>query len=55
MSPRHRRLGPLSQALSDDVVTNWTTQENGYVRVERSPGMGYEIVWDKVQRYAMSS
>lgn len=55
MGRKHEGPGPLSQALSDDVVTNWTTQENGYVRVERSPGMGYEIVWDKVQRYAMSS
>jgi L-alanine-DL-glutamate epimerase-like enolase superfamily enzyme len=50
---KHEGPGPVSQALRDDVVTTWTAQKDGTVRVERSPGMGYDVVWEKVERYAV--
>ena len=55
---KHEGPGPASQALSDDVVAQRTTREmagraGGHVKVEKSPGLGIEVVWDKVQRYAV--
>lgn len=55
----HEGPGPASQALSDDVVARRTTREatgkaGGYVKVEREPGLGVEVLWDKVERYAVT-
>ena len=55
---KHEGPGPASQALSDDVVTRRTTREEtgkagGHVRVERGPGLGIKVLWDKVRRYAV--
>jgi muconate cycloisomerase len=57
---KHEGPGPASQALSDDVVARRTTiqtaaQAGGHVSVERSPGLGVEVVWEKVERYAVSN
>jgi muconate cycloisomerase len=55
----HEGPGPASQALSDDVVrerTTWATVKAGGGRgvgVEQSPGLGVEILWEKVSRYAV--
>lgn len=55
----HEGPGPASQALSDDVVperTTWATVKAGEgagVRVERTPGLGVEVLWEKVTRYAV--
>jgi L-alanine-DL-glutamate epimerase-like enolase superfamily enzyme len=56
---KHEGPGPASQALSDDVVARRTTREmagraGGNVKVEQSPGLGIEVLWDKVQHYAVS-
>jgi L-alanine-DL-glutamate epimerase-like enolase superfamily enzyme len=55
---KHEGPGPASQALSDDVVARRTTREEtgkagGHVKVERGPGLGIEVLWDKVRRYAV--
>jgi muconate cycloisomerase len=57
---KHEGPGPASQALSDDVVAERTTpqaaaQAGGHVRVERSPGLGVDVVWEKVERYAVGT
>jgi len=57
---KHEGPGPASQALSDDVVAKRTTREEtcqagGFVPVEQGPGLGIEIVWDKVERYAVAA
>jgi muconate cycloisomerase len=52
---KHEGPGPLSQALSDDVVTTWTIQKDGRVGVERSPGMGYDVQWHKVEMYSVKT
>jgi L-alanine-DL-glutamate epimerase-like enolase superfamily enzyme len=54
----HEGPGPASQALSDDVVSVRTTralvrETGGYVRVERTPGLGADVDWRKVERYAV--
>jgi L-alanine-DL-glutamate epimerase-like enolase superfamily enzyme len=56
----HEGPGPASQALSDDIAQHRTTravvrETNGHVRVERGAGLGIEIVWEKVMRYAVAS
>lgn len=58
MGRKHEGPGPASQALSDDVVARRTTRqmaagEKGHVWVEQSPGLGVEVVWDKVMKYAV--
>ena len=58
MGRKHEGPGPASQALSDDVVAQRTTRqmaagEKGHVWVEQSPGLGLEVVWDKVMKYAV--
>ena len=59
MNRKHEGPGPASQALSDDVVSRRTTidmaaEAGGHVQVERSPGLGVEVLWDKVKRYAVT-
>jgi muconate cycloisomerase len=54
----HEGPGPASQGLSDDVVARRTTREEtgqagGYVQVEQGPGLGIEVLWDKVEHYAV--
>jgi muconate cycloisomerase len=54
---KHEGPGPASQALSDDVVAQRTTRPEtgragGYVEVEKGPGLGVEVLWDKVERYS---
>ena len=51
---KHEGPGPLSQTLTDDVVTRWTTQRAGYVEVEHLPGMGYDVDWKQVERYQVA-
>jgi L-alanine-DL-glutamate epimerase-like enolase superfamily enzyme len=56
---KHEGPGPASQALSDDVVARRTTKEKtgkagGFVEVEQGPGLGIEVFWDKVERYAVT-
>ena len=58
MGRKHEGPGPASQDLSDDVVDQRTTrqmagQANGHVNVERAPGLGLNVVWDKVKHYAV--
>jgi len=58
MGRKHEGPGPASQALSDDVVAQRTTRQmaagkKGHVWVEQSPGLGLEVVWDKVMKYAV--
>jgi L-Ala-D/L-Glu epimerase len=58
MGRKHEGPGPASQSLSDDVVAQRSTismaaQAGGLVGVERSPGLGVEVVWDKVEQYAV--
>jgi muconate cycloisomerase len=55
---KHEGPGPASQALADDVVARRTTRqmvadEGGHVRVETAPGLGVEVLWDKVEKYAV--
>jgi L-alanine-DL-glutamate epimerase-like enolase superfamily enzyme len=55
----HEGPGPASQALSDDVISPRleladVKRGNGTMRVSASPGMGYEIVAEKVERYAVA-
>jgi len=59
MGRKHEGPGPASQALSDDVVAQRTTRQmaaegKGHVWVEQSPGLGVEVVWDKVMKYAVN-
>ena len=59
MGRKHEGPGPASQALSGDVVAQRTTKqmaagEKGHVWVEQSPGLGVEVIWDKVMNYAVS-
>jgi len=59
MDRKHEGPGPASQALSDDVVARRTTRQmaaeaKGHVLVEQSPGLGVEVIWDKVRHYAVS-
>ncbi len=54
---KHEGPGPASQSLSDDVVSRRTTidkaaQAKGHVSVETVPGLGVDVVWEKVERYA---
>lgn len=55
----HEGPGPASQALTDDVVrerTTWATVKAGGGRgvgVEQSPGLGVDVMWEKVARYAV--
>jgi len=54
----HEGPGPASQGLSGDVVTDQTTRQTvrehgGYVRVSQTPGLGVEVLWDKVAAYAV--
>jgi len=56
---KHEGPGPASQSLTDDVVTERVTVESaaaagGYVRVSKNPGLGANVVWDKVMHYARS-
>ena len=58
MGRKHECLGPASQDLSDDVVDQRTTrqmaaQANGHVNVECAPGLGLNVVWNKVKHYAV--
>jgi L-alanine-DL-glutamate epimerase-like enolase superfamily enzyme len=58
MGRKHEGPGPASQALSDDVVSQRTTIEmaakaGGHVKVEQSAGLGVEVVWEKVDYYAV--
>jgi len=58
MGRKHEGPGPASQDLSDDIVDQRTTrqiagQANGQVRVERTPGLGLNVVWEKVKHYAV--
>jgi L-alanine-DL-glutamate epimerase-like enolase superfamily enzyme len=58
MGRKHEGPGPASQALRDDVVLRRTTlemaeQAGGHVSVERTPGLGIEVVWEKVERYSV--
>jgi muconate cycloisomerase len=55
---KHEGPGPASQALSDDVVSRRTTidmaaQAKGHVHLEQKPGLGVDVVWEKVQQYAV--
>lgn len=55
----HEGPGPASQALSDDVVAVRTTRSmvnetQGHVRVDGGPGLGAEVLWAQVQRYAVA-
>ena len=55
---KHEGPGPASQALADDVVARRTTRKmvaehEGHVRVETGPGLGVEVLWEKVERYAV--
>jgi muconate cycloisomerase len=55
---KHEGPGPASQALADDVVARRTTRKtvaehDGHVRVETGPGLGVEVLWEKVERYAV--
>lgn len=51
---QHEGPGPASQALSDDVVERRTRQQDGFVTVEKTPGMGYEVDWGKVEKYRVT-
>jgi L-alanine-DL-glutamate epimerase-like enolase superfamily enzyme len=58
MGRKHEGPGPASQTLSDDVVSKRTTiemaeQAGGHVSVERAPGLGLEVIWEKVERYSL--
>ncbi|HYM92328.1 MAG TPA: mandelate racemase/muconate lactonizing enzyme family protein, partial [bacterium] len=53
----HEGPGPASQALTDDIVTTRTTramvkETQGHVRIDRGAGLGADVVWAQVQRYA---
>lgn len=55
----HEGPGPASQELSDDVVAKRTRRDEtgaagGFVKVESGPGLGIEINWEKVDKYAVS-
>jgi L-alanine-DL-glutamate epimerase-like enolase superfamily enzyme len=55
---KHEGPGPASQALAADVVVRRTTRAmaaaaGGHVRVEIAPGLGVEVLWDQVERYAV--
>lgn len=54
----HEGPGPASQELSDTVLTTTTSRAtvadtNGCVPVETTPGLGMEVRWDVVERYAV--
>ena len=56
----HEGPGPASQELRDDVVTKRTSRDEtgaagGFVQVEKGPGLGIEIAWDKVEKYAVNT
>jgi muconate cycloisomerase len=55
---KHEGPGPASQALSDDVVSWRTTKPatgkaGGYVEVEKGPGLGVQVLWNKVEHYSV--
>jgi len=55
----HEGPGPASQMLCDDVVQERSTLRSvkdgdGYIRVSNTPGLGREVIWDKVREYAVS-
>lgn len=55
----HEGPGPASQALSDDVVAVRSTREvvkwhGGCYPVETTPGLGAEVIWDKVEQYRIA-
>jgi L-alanine-DL-glutamate epimerase-like enolase superfamily enzyme len=43
-------IGPLY--LADDIVTDQPRIENGAIQLPHGPGLGVEIDWDRVKRYA---
>ena len=54
----HEGPGPASQTLIDDVVTNRISRAGagsagGTVTVERGPGLGIDVLWSKVEQYAV--
>lgn len=54
----HEGPGPASQVLSDDVVARRVTRveaggAGGAVAVEQGVGLGIEVLWDKVEQYAV--
>ena len=56
---KHEGPGPASQALSDDVVAKRTSREEtaragGFVAVEQGPGLGIEILEEKLGLYAVA-
>ncbi len=55
---KHEGPGPASQALADDIVARRSTWQaagaaGGHVPVEIAPGLGAEVVWAKVEQYAV--
>lgn len=55
----HEGPGPASQSLCDDIVMPRTTraivkETGGYVRVDQGAGLGANVLWGKVQQYAVT-
>jgi L-alanine-DL-glutamate epimerase-like enolase superfamily enzyme len=55
----HEGPGPASQALADDITTVRSTYDTikrygSRIPVETGPGLGAEVVWEKVEQYRMS-
>ena len=55
----HEGPGPASQALADDITAVRSTyatikRHASHIPVETGPGLGAEVLWDKVEQYRIS-